>query len=48
MKEKYLTPEIKTEELVKADVLCASSNNQYNINGKFNDYFKKVTLEDLL
>lgn len=46
MKEKYLIPEIKIEELIKADVLCASK--PYNINGKFNDMFKKVALEDLL
>jgi hypothetical protein len=46
MKEKYLTPELEIEELVKADVLCVSK--QYNINGKFNEMFNKVSLEDLL
>lgn len=49
MKEKYITPEIKTEILSKSDVICASdTNNHYNINGKFEEFFKKVTLEDLL
>lgn len=46
MKEKYLPPEMRIEELVKMDVLCVSK--LYNINGKFNDMFKKFTLEDLL
>ncbi len=46
MKEKYLTPEIKIEELTKTDVLCYSK--LYNIHGQFGDFFKIVSLEDLL
>lgn len=52
MKEKYKTPEIKAEELLKIDVLCdsdeSSDNTKYN--GRYNVEFsaKQWTLEDLL
>lgn len=30
MKQKYLSPSIKVEELNKADVLCASTETDFN------------------
>ena len=51
MKNKYLTPIIKIEELVKLDVLCESGEiSGFTKNGKYNieDTARSWTLEDTL
>lgn len=52
MKNIYKTPEITVEELLKADVLCDSSEGSGNTtySGKYNveTSAKQWTLEDLL
>lgn len=49
MKEKYITPAIEVDELIKKDVLLASSSG-FTKNGTYNieDTAKGWTLEDVL